>query len=74
MASRTLRFLSSSQVMILHEMRVARATPIQSEMLEFATLSPVNTNSYEGHANVFHLAAILARPKDHEEPCVPGRQ
>ncbi|KAK8207570.1 hypothetical protein IWZ01DRAFT_370961 [Phyllosticta capitalensis] len=61
MASKTLRFLSSSQVMMLHAMRIARAKPWQPGLLESAVLSPINTNAYERQDDVFHLAAILAQ-------------
>ncbi|KAK7539836.1 DOC family protein [Phyllosticta citribraziliensis] len=61
MASRTLYFLTSSRVTILHALQVARAIPTQPDMLESATLSPVNTHSYEEQTDVFHLAAILAQ-------------
>ncbi|KAL1386111.1 DOC family protein [Phyllosticta capitalensis] len=61
MASKTLRFLSSSQVMMLHVMRIARATPLQPGLLKSAVLSPINTNSYDQQDDVFHLAAILSQ-------------
>lgn len=59
-ATKTFRFLTSAQIVRLHQTSVTIAEPSQPAMLESAAASPVNIKYYENEQNVFQLAAHLA--------------
>lgn len=61
MATKTLRFLTVSQVQRLHaRFIVPNAVPVQPSMLESAIHSPMNRKHYAKEEDVFQLAANLA--------------
>lgn len=61
MATRTLRFLTLSQVQRLHARLVtANGVPTQLDMLDSAVHSPTNLMHYAKQEDVFQLAANLA--------------
>lgn len=59
-AAKTFRFLTSAQVIRLHQTAISKAQPSQPAMLESAVNSPMNIKHYEKEENVFQLAANLA--------------
>ncbi|KAF4627335.1 hypothetical protein G7Y89_g10824 [Cudoniella acicularis] len=59
-AARTFRFLTSTQIIALHQSVISKATPTQPAMLESAVASPMNIKYYEKEENIFQLAANLA--------------
>lgn len=59
-AAKTFRFLTSTQIVRLHQATIAAAQPSQYAMLDSATTSPMNINNYENENNLFQLAAHLA--------------
>ena len=59
-ATKTFHFLTSAQVIRLHQAAIAKAQPSQPAMLESAVTSPMNIKYYEREENVFQLAANLA--------------
>lgn len=61
MATRSLLFLTSSQVSRLHARKViVGAVPTQPAMLDSAVYAPINKRHYEQEQDVFRLAATLA--------------
>ncbi|PVH74071.1 hypothetical protein DL98DRAFT_605784, partial [Cadophora sp. DSE1049] len=59
-AVKTFRFLTSAQVIRLHQTTIARAQPSQLAMLDSAVASPMNIKYYEQEENIFQLAGNLA--------------
>ena len=58
-AIKTFRFLTSAQVIKLHQTTIARAQPSQPAMLASAVTSPTNINYYD-QGECLQLAAKLA--------------
>ncbi|GAD97159.1 hypothetical protein PVAR5_5830 [Paecilomyces variotii No. 5] len=61
MASKTIQFLTLSQIQRLHARFIApKAIPAQPDMLESALHSPMNLNHYTNEEDEFQLAANFA--------------
>lgn len=59
-AAKTFRFLTSAQIIRLHQIAIAKAQPSQPGMLDSAVASPMNVKYFKKEENVFQLAADLA--------------
>ena len=72
--TKTFRFLTSAQVMGLHQTIIAAAHPSQPGMLDSAVTSPINVKHYEKEENVFQLAAVLAEKIMKNHPYQDGNK
>lgn len=59
-ATKTYRFLTTSQVQRLHQIYVSLNAPTQPGLLESAVHGPMNAKYYSSQNNVFQLAASLS--------------